>query len=231
MNSSQRYEWDRYGRIYVEKMNRATDQNRDRIIPAMRRLCGGDLSGQNVLDLACGFGSLSFFLEEQHADVIGIDFSAVLIQEARRQAIRRHSNVQFILADAIALPFRDGTQFDLIVCNMALQDIEGIDGTFRETRRVGKPGAKELFSIRHPWTDGWRGDYTEVQELRFAIQKEWRSKTASQIYPARYHRPLGYYINLLLVNGFTITHCEEVTDREEPPNMPLALILATVLAK
>jgi ubiquinone/menaquinone biosynthesis C-methylase UbiE len=212
-------------------MKRTADQNRDRIIPAMRRLCGDDLSGQNVLDLACGFGSLSFFLEKRHADVTGIDFSAVLIQEARQQAARRHSNVKFILADATALPFRDDAQFDLIVCNMALQDIEGIDRAFSETRRVGKPGARGLFSIRHPWTDGWREDYTETQELRLAIQEEWQDKTTSRTYPARYHRPLEYYINMLLANGFTIAGCEEITDREVPPNMPLALILATVLNK
>lgn len=231
MDSGQRHEWDRYGPIYVEKMQRAADPNRDRILPAMRRLCEGDLSGQSVLDLACGFGYLSFALEQQHADVIGIDFSTALIEEARQQADRRHSNIQFVLANASALPFRDNARFNLIVCNMALQDIEDVDKTFREVSRVGRSGARALFSIRHPWTDGWNGDYTTVQELRIPMQAEWRDKAKSKIYPPRYHRPLGYYVNKLLISGFRITYCEEITDQEDPPNTLLALVLATVIAK
>jgi SAM-dependent methyltransferase len=229
MSSTPKHEWDDYAPIYLEKMAQPDDRNRDRILPAMTRLCADNLSGRRVLDLGCGFGLLAFALEQQGATVVGVDRSKALLAEAKRRADRRYSRVQFVLADAGALPFSAKIGFDLAVCNMVLQDVANVAGTLREASRVSKPGGRGLFSIRHPWTDGWQENYNQMQELRFPLQKKWRDKTMSSTYPPRYHRPLAYYINQLLTNSFTITHCDEIIDRDGPTGMPLALILATVV--
>lgn len=68
-----------------------------------------------VLDLCCGSGFVTFWFEEQGAKVIGIDFAPYMIALAREEASYRKSAVQFIQADI----FRHDLgreRFNLISC-------------------------------------------------------------------------------------------------------------------
>ena len=221
-------QWDEYAPIYLRKMDRPGDRNLSRILPAMLSLCEDDLNGQEVLDLACGAGHLSFALEERGAKVVGVDMSEVLIEAATKEARQRSSCAQFTVGDARDLPF-DPDRFDLVLCNMSLQDIEDANAAIGEAARVGKSGARGLFSVRHPFTDGCHTDYLREQMVRVPLQDGWRDSAAIDTYPPLYHRPLSFYVNALLASGFTITRCEEVTDREGTGSIPLALVLAGVL--
>lgn len=231
MSFRPRNEWDRYSPIYMEKMESHEDRNRDRILPAMCRLCEGDLKGKRALDVGCGSGHLSFFLEQQKAVVFGIDSSTVLIHEARRKARLHNSNVEFIVSDASALSFAAEGMFDFIISNMALQDIENAEGAIQETARVGGSGARALCSFRHPLTDGWQENYLEEHLLRFALQAKWQSKVVETAYPPRFHRPLSFYMNAFLESGFDLVRCEEITNEPSPAGMPLAWVLDMVLRK
>jgi SAM-dependent methyltransferase len=67
-----------------------------------------------VLDLCCGAGPFSFFLEERGAKVTAIDFAPYMIQRAHEAALRRRSTVDFIQADALTHDL--GTErFELVV--------------------------------------------------------------------------------------------------------------------
>ena len=55
-----------------------------------------------TLDVACGTGLLTRHLP---GEVVGLDQSEAMLEEARRQA----PNASFVQADALALPFGDGT--------------------------------------------------------------------------------------------------------------------------
>ncbi len=57
--------------------------------------------GDRVLDLCCGGGPFSFYLEEKGAKVTGIDFAPYMIQLAREEAKRRASAVNFVLGDVL----------------------------------------------------------------------------------------------------------------------------------
>lgn len=57
--------------------------------------------GDVVLDLCCGGGPFSFFLEEQGAEVTAIDFAPYMIELAQEEASNRGSTVDFILADVL----------------------------------------------------------------------------------------------------------------------------------
>jgi SAM-dependent methyltransferase len=70
--------------------------------------------GDRVLDLCCGAGPFSFFLEEHGAKVTAIDFAPYMIQLAQEAARNRQSTVQFLQADVLTHDL--GTeQFDLVV--------------------------------------------------------------------------------------------------------------------
>jgi demethylmenaquinone methyltransferase/2-methoxy-6-polyprenyl-1,4-benzoquinol methylase len=55
-----------------------------------------------TLDVACGTGFLTRHLP---GDVVGLDQSAAMLEEARRQA----PEASYVQADALALPFEDGS--------------------------------------------------------------------------------------------------------------------------
>jgi SAM-dependent methyltransferase len=70
--------------------------------------------GERVLDLCCGAGPFSFFMEAQGAQVTAIDFAADMIRLAREAALKRSTTVEFVQADI--LTHDPGTaQFDLVV--------------------------------------------------------------------------------------------------------------------
>jgi len=210
MASKNKNPWDDYADIYMEKMGREGDYwNRELILPPLFRLCGDDLTGKRALDLGCGFGHVAMMLEERGAAVVGLDSSEVLLEEARHEAGQRGSSVEFILSDASMLPFTD-EDFDLIVCNMALQDFADADAALREAARVSRPGARAIFAIRHPWTDGWLGDYHECQAIHTPLQPEWQGRSPRSHYPPRYHRPLDYYLNASVAAELAFVHCEEI---------------------
>jgi len=61
--------------------------------------------GMRALDLCCGSGAAAFRLEDAGAAVTAIDSSPLLIGEARTEAARRNSAVEFIQADVLDYRF------------------------------------------------------------------------------------------------------------------------------
>ncbi len=85
-----------------------------------------------TLDIACGTGFLTRHLP---GEVVGLDQSATMIDEARRQA----PEATFVQGDALELPFEDGS-FDRIFTAHFYGHLEGEDRErfLREARRVAR---------------------------------------------------------------------------------------------
>ena len=71
--------------------------------------------GDRVVDLGCGAGSITIFLEEQGAQITGIDLAPGLIALAREEAIRRGAKADFIQANVLNTSLGKGI-YDLAVC-------------------------------------------------------------------------------------------------------------------
>jgi ubiquinone/menaquinone biosynthesis C-methylase UbiE len=99
----------------------------------------GIASGQRVLDVGCGTGSLTFELTRQaHFGAIeGIDLTPVYIEHARRRA--RDPRLEFQVGDACALPFPNAS-FDHCLSMLVLQFIPRTELAVREMCRVTRPG-------------------------------------------------------------------------------------------
>ena len=95
-----------------------------------------------VLDLCCGTGDLAFAFRKQAptgAEIIGSDFVPKMLIRARAKASASGSAVEFIEADALALPFADAT-FDLVSCAFGFRNLANYERGLQEMRRVLKPG-------------------------------------------------------------------------------------------
>ncbi len=71
--------------------------------------------GDRVVDLCCGAGSITVFLAEQGAQILGIDLAPYLITLAREEALRRGADAKFIQASVLNDPLGEGV-YDLAVC-------------------------------------------------------------------------------------------------------------------
>lgn len=99
----------------------------------------GFTRAENVLDVGCGTGSVSFCLiRNPHiAHVLGLDCSPAYIEHASRKNI--DTRLAFQLGDACELPFADNS-FDHSLSMLMLQFVPQADLAVREMRRVTRSG-------------------------------------------------------------------------------------------
>jgi SAM-dependent methyltransferase len=98
--------------------------------------------GVTVLDVACGPGYAAGAAASRGSIAIGIDFSAVMVDQARR----RYPDVEFREGDAEALPFPDGG-FDVVVSNFGLLHLAQPERALAEAHRVLKSGGRLAFTV------------------------------------------------------------------------------------
>ena len=102
--------------------------------------------GERVLDVACGQGYFTRLALKDAKDVAGADISKELVAKARAQT----PGATFYVAPAANLNFAKDDTYDAALCVLALQNIEDLQATFKEVRRVLKPGGRFVFVLNHP---------------------------------------------------------------------------------
>jgi len=106
----------------------------------------GAAAGERVLDLCCGTGDLALQLARRvgrGGQVVGLDFSPAMLAIAQRRARQLFPDysLKWVLGDALALPFPDGS-FDAITMGYGLRNVTDIPQALREICRVLKPGRR-----------------------------------------------------------------------------------------
>jgi len=112
-------------------------------LPALRALLPAP--GRRTLDLGCGEGRLGRYLRSIGHRVAGVDAAPTMV----RLAAGHRDAPPAVLADAAALPFRDGA-FDLVVAYMCLHDMDQMPLAVAEAARVLEPGGRLCAAIPHP---------------------------------------------------------------------------------
>ncbi|MGN9763265.1 methyltransferase domain-containing protein [Streptomyces sp. SD31] len=103
------------------------------------------------LDLCCGTGAgVEVLAEVCRRSVTGVDFSAGMLDVARRQVKAEGTRVAWVHADARALPFAPA--FDLVVSFGAFGHFlpRELPGLFAQVRSVLRPGGTFAFPVVAP---------------------------------------------------------------------------------
>ncbi|RJS79490.1 class I SAM-dependent methyltransferase [Candidatus Bathyarchaeota archaeon] len=87
-----------------------------------------------ILDVGCGTGLLFNYIADKAETVIGLDISKKTLFEACKRW-KKFSNLQFILADADNIPFKDGV-FTHVFAVTLIQNMPYPIRTLREIKRV-----------------------------------------------------------------------------------------------
>lgn len=140
---------------------------------------------KSVLDIGCGEGWLARELHARKIDVLGVDVTAQLIEEAQRAG-----GGQFHVAsyeDIAAETF--SASVDVAACNFALLGKESVDDLFRSIASLlnvhGSFIVQTLHPLmacgEHPYRDGWRegswdgfgSDFTDPAPWYFRTLESW----------------------------------------------------------
>ncbi|MBD9653121.1 class I SAM-dependent methyltransferase [Ensifer sp. ENS09] len=121
-----------------------------------------------ILDIGCSTGFTAIeFARLTAAETVGIDINEASIAIARARAVRANTpSATFEVADAKALPFKDGT-FDLVFCGNVTSLIDDQSQALKEYLRVLRPNgflaAVPMYYLEPPPKD-------LVDKVRSAIQ-------------------------------------------------------------
>ena len=112
-------------------------------------------AGERVLDVAAGNGNASLAAARRYADVTSTDFVPALLDGGRARASADGLPIEFVPADAEALPFDDGA-FDVALSTFGVMFAPNQARAAAELLRVVRPGGRIGLAC---WTpEGFLGD-------------------------------------------------------------------------
>jgi SAM-dependent methyltransferase len=206
--------YDAVAEFYAEGF---PDSDDEPVGQALLGLCG-DVTGEQVLDLACGHGRITRQLARRGAIVTGIDLSAAMIAKAAEAERRQPAGIRYLQADAAAADWLPGAQFDAAVCSFGLSDIDDLDRTLASVARVTRPGGRFVFSILHPCFPGGQ-DVSGAWPTTGTYRDEgwWRADGPASSLRGQVganHRTLSTYLNALRQHGLWL---DAVLEPAPPP--------------
>ncbi|HEY3696678.1 class I SAM-dependent methyltransferase [Phenylobacterium sp.] len=106
-----------------------------------------------VLDVACGAGSMTLDFARAARRVTGIDLTSAMLAQARAlQAERGVDNVAWVQGDVLPLPFADAA-FDVVVTRASFHHMADPAAVLGEMRRAARPGGRIVVSDLTPAAD------------------------------------------------------------------------------
>jgi SAM-dependent methyltransferase len=157
-----------------------------------------------VLDAGCGSGAQAQWLLEQGADIVAVDISPRMIEEAERRCAGRG---RFLAADlARPLPLEPGS-LDGITCSLALHYVADWSVPLRSFASALRPGGWAVISLDHPFgpcLPHQRGSYFDTE----LVSDTWR-KTDVEVTQQFWRRPLAGALGAFADAGFKVDRVAE----------------------
>jgi ubiquinone/menaquinone biosynthesis C-methylase UbiE len=236
MTDHLRSQWQANARAYSKLIEgKGTPHHREILNPCIERLMG-DVQGKDMLDAGCGEGYISRFYAQKGAKVTGVDFSPNLILEAKKYS--QNFDITYLVGDICQLEDFQANQFDIVLCNLVLLNVDCLESSLQEFHRVLRSGGFLIFSVVHPafnvyghgqWelgekdpTTGRRkGQYfkTDNYHTEKEFQVRWKSR-AGKGFPQKFsffHRTISTYVNTVIESGFQIVVFVEPLPTSDAP--------------
>lgn len=215
MNHNQRT-YDKYALQYHEKRRCEEDNLWNLYLdrPMIEKLIGEPSPEMKVLDLGCGSGLLTRWLNDKGFDARGIDFSGSLINIAQKE----NSDIDFAISDITSTPYAIGS-FDIIVSGLVLHYVQDLCTVFTEVARILNTNGTFIFTMHHPFDE-----VLEVSSTDKACQATakpyfhndhytWKMLNGMEL--VSYHHTFEAIAEGLFKNGFVIERIAESQAKEE----------------
>lgn len=171
-----------------------------KIFAIIYNFSNSNLNLKLCLEVGCSTGMNTNYLADSLCECIGIDIDEKAVKFG---FLHRKENVNFIVGDAMLLPFRKNF-FDIIVCNHVYEHVPDSNVLVKEIFRVLKPGGFCYFVA---------GNKFSVVEGHYKLPfLSWLPKPVANKYLQITRKGMVYYENHLsyfklkqLVQKFTVT--------------------------
>lgn len=220
--------WEENAEFWDERMGEHSNRfHREIIRPSTEELLGIN-EGERVLDIACGNGNFSKRLVNLGAQVTAFDYSAKLIETAKKRCLSYLDKIDFHVIDATnynQLIELGVEYFDKAVANMALMDISNIEPLLNGVSKLLKPKGIFVFSIMHPcFQPPKMRQITETEDIEGKIETRNSIQIFKYITPQSfqgnaipgqpvpqlyYHRPLSNLFEQCFNAGFVVSGFKE----------------------
>jgi SAM-dependent methyltransferase len=104
--------------------------------------------GERILDLSTGTGWTSRVVARRGATVIGVDIASDLLDVARARAHAEMLPIEYRIADAESLPFKNG-EFDAVVSTFGIMFASRPEAAAEELARVCRKGGRIALTTWH----------------------------------------------------------------------------------
>jgi demethylmenaquinone methyltransferase/2-methoxy-6-polyprenyl-1,4-benzoquinol methylase len=103
----------------------------------------GEVRGRDVLDVCCGTGDVALLYSRHGARVVGVDFTAPMLERAVKKAGRAGLDTRFARGDAMQLPAATAS-CDVATIAFGIRNVADRMGALRELVRVARPGGRVI---------------------------------------------------------------------------------------
>lgn len=174
--------------LYDDKMDFVAEYGKDIV-----RLLEPE-AGENIIDLGCGTGNLTNSIAKSGANVVGLDASLDMLEEA----VRKYPEITFQQADAT--DFSLSSLQDAVFSNATLHWIKTPEPVIASVYQNLKPGGRFVAEL------GGKGNvYSLIEGITEILEKEYdlKPKAANQRIPW-YFPSIAEYTALLESAGFRV---------------------------
>jgi len=203
--------WEASAQAWIDEMGERGDYGREFVLdgPMLARVAAEKRTV--ALDVGCGEGRFCRLLQMAGVATVGVDPTEALIRRARHRD--PGGDYRIGRAEALELPDRS---FDLVVSYLALIDIADVASAIAEMVRVLRPGGTLLIanltsfntaSVGDGWTRDANGDQRFCIDHYLTERARWTEWRGIRI--VNWHRPLSFYLSLLLAQGLTLRYFDE----------------------
>jgi SAM-dependent methyltransferase len=207
------YDDEQFYNNYIELRSQPNNYNDLIEQPNILRLIG-DVAEKKVLDIGCGFGTLTAALSKLRVQkIVGIDNSLRMLNLAKK--MNNAKNVEYQLLNAEDVDTLD-EKFDIVCSSLTFHYIEDFSVLIKKIRNILNKDGQLIFSQEHPiLTAGQMSvtitDLTEGINLKNYSRDgerrvQWLGKEI-----IKYHRKISTIINALDTNGFVLNEMVEPT--------------------
>lgn len=226
--------WGPVASWYDDHLEKSGNTYHEKVVyPNVLRMLGNP-KNTKILDLACGQGQFSILLAEAGASVTGVDIGKELIEIAEKKNKAHKFTLHYFVSTSDDLYMVKDNSQDVVVCVLALQNIEKLQETIAEVSRVLKKEGRFICVINHPSFRNPKKThwgYDEKTNTQYRRVDEYMSESHIKIdmtpgsykdkkYTVSFHRPLQVYIKALSKNGLPITRLEEWVSHRESEKGP-----------
>jgi SAM-dependent methyltransferase len=172
--------------------------------PALRSLVPAPLSGLTIVDAGCGSGAQAQWLLDHGAEVIGVDLSPAMVQEAQRRCSGRGRFLVADLADPLPL---DPRSADGITCSLALHYLEDWSVALGSFADILRNDGWVVLSLDHPCgppLPAQKGSYFDTE----LVGDTW-TKSDVEVTQWFWRRPLSAVVDAFADHGFLIERIAE----------------------